>query len=76
MKMSNLKTTDMFSIDLNQIKGTNGDLALGYTVKNLKTEVGEYETFSLAEALQYVEMTEPMITPLFDEAEADLVLHS
>ncbi len=76
MKMSNLKTTAIFSVDITEIKDTSGDMCLGYTVTNLKTSVREFETFSLAEALSYTEMTEGVVTQLFDEKETDAILLS
>lgn len=74
--MSNLKRTDLFSLDVGPIKDVHGDLSEGYSITNLRTGVREFETFVLAEAAAFLNTMEPATADFFSEATASEVLHS
>ena len=71
-----LQQNDIYTLSVDSIKDTEGELFEGYTLVNNKTGVKEIESFSLAEMLGYIAQTEGILTDFFHEQEAERVLSS
>jgi hypothetical protein len=74
--MSNLKTTEVYSLDIVDIKDSSGELSPGYRITNLKTGVREFETFMLGEAVMFLDQMGPSAEEFLAEVELDTQLHS